>query len=544
MKILRFCIPFLILVAFTSACAGEAYFIPPSAPPVAPPEFAAVYQASLLNVLNVAESNQVINVAELVEEVSDTREENSAPAVGEADQTPELPLPTPGTAVPEVTLVSSAPFLYYTQAADTLPVVAIRFGVDPSEIQSREAIPESAYLTPGQLLVIPRRLTETTSPQHTMPDSEVVYSPSAANFDIEAFVNQAGGKLRTYSQWLKSTGNSSGADIIQRVATENSINPRLLLSLLEYQSGWVYGEPTDSAAIDYPLGFIDQDEKGLYNQLVWAVNQLSIGYYAYREGRMTEILYPDGSRVRLAPDLNAGSAALQYYFAQHYQGQEWLQAVDPQVGFPALHTRMFGDPWDRAQQVEPLFPQGLAQPPLILPFTRNWTWAYTGGPHGAWERDGAYAAIDFAPGTTQGGCVPSPAWVTASASGLVVRSDHGVVAIDLDGDGFEQTGWVLVYLHIETKDRIPSGNWVDTGQQIGHPSCEGGISTGTHLHIARKFNGEWIPADGPLPFNLGGWEAHAGDGPYLGTLTRDGETVTANTSAIAASFITRGSDDP
>jgi hypothetical protein len=35
--------------------------------------------------------------------------------------------------------------------------------------------------------------------------------------------------------------------------------------------------------------------------------------------------------------------------------------------------------------------------------------------------------------------------------------------------------------------------------RVGHPSCEGGSSSGIHIHIARKFNGEWVLADGGLP---------------------------------------------
>jgi len=196
------------------------------------------------------------------------------------------------------------------------------------------------------------------------------------------------------------------------------------------------------------------------------------------------------------------------------------------------------------QTVEPLFPPGVAQPPLTLPFAPNWVWSLTGGPHGAWEQDGAYAALDFAAGANTPGCVESKAWVAAAASGLVVRTGPGLVVVDLDGDGKEQTGWVLVYLHVATKDRIPTGSWVATGDYLGHPSCEGGVSTGTHLHLARKFNGEWVPADGPLPFNLEGWIAHAGEAAYKGTLTRDGKTVVASTVSNAASFISRSVEEP
>jgi len=450
---------------------------------------------------------------------------------------------TPVAATPTAEGLNIAPILYYAQAADTLPVVAVRFGVQPSEITSPDPIPETDFIDPGQLLIIPRRLGNTTSAKHLIPDSDVVYSPSAIGFDIEAYINDAGGYLKTYDEWHKSTGKATGAEVIQRVAIENAINPRLLLSLLEYHSGWVNGVPETPDAKKYPLGFINL-KTSLYDQLVLAVNQLSIGYYGYREGRMTEINFKDGSTARLAPDLNAGTAALQYYFAQHYSGREWVEALDPESGFPALHEKMFGSPWIRAKTVEPLYPPGITQPPLTLPFARNWTWSYTGGPHGAWEHDGAYAALDFAPGSMEPGCVESKAWVVASADGLVVRTGPGLVVLDLDGDGYEQTGWVLVYLHVATEDRIPLDTWVAAGDKLGHPSCEGGFATGTHLHIARKYNGEWVPADGPLPFDLGGWIAHAGDKAYQGTLTRGDVTLIACTCSNYQTFIIRTDDDP
>jgi murein DD-endopeptidase MepM/ murein hydrolase activator NlpD len=198
----------------------------------------------------------------------------------------------------------------------------------------------------------------------------------------------------------------------------------------------------------------------------------------------------------------------------------------------------------RAQSVEPLYPPALTQPELILPFEMNRSWSFSGGPHGAWEHDGSYAALDFAPASSESGCQESSAWATASASGLVVRSGNGVVVLDLDGDGKEQTGWVLLYLHVSSDKRVPVGTWVDVGDRLGHPSCEGGMATGTHVHIARKYNGEWMAADGPIPFNLSGWEAHAGDAAYKGTLSRNGTTIEACTCGSAETVIRRTTDDP
>ncbi len=522
-----------------TACAPDEYWIPPSSGD-------SVYAAQPGDTVNQAEqgTNNVVEPDPLPTATPAT--EVDQPGDLEPETVKDSPTPTPD---PRENQSSEDSILYYTQAADTLPAVAFRFGVSPEEITSTAPIPETSFLKPGQLLIIPRESSNPepnslTSDEQLLPDSEFVYSPSASDFDITAFVDNAGGKLSTHSEWHKSTGFASGAEIVQRVAIENSINPRLLLSLLEYESGWVYGQPASAQAEEYPLGYVDELEKGLYRQLVFAVNQLSTGYYAWREGRLSEVVMADGSRLHLAPTLNAGTVALYYYFAQRLSLDALPGALSSQGGLPGLHQAMFGDPWERARIVEPLYPADIHQPPLILPFQRNWGWAFTGGPHGAWERDGAFAALDFAPGSNEPGCVRSIAWVVAATDGLVTRTGSGIVVLDLDGDGFEQTGWVLVYLHVSTEDRIPVGTWVGTGDQLGHPSCEGGISTGTHLHIARKYNGEWVPASGPLPFNLGGWVAQPSDEAYKGTMVRDGVTITASTNATSKSFIERTPDDP
>jgi len=204
---------------------------------------------------------------------------------------------------------------------------------------------------------------------------------------------------------------------------------------------------------------------------------------------------------------------------------------------------MFGSSWIRALDYEPLYPPDLTQPRLILPFLIGQLWSFSGGPHGAWERDGAWAALDFAPASTQPGCVDSNAWVLAAAPGLVVRTGNAVVVLDLDGDGFEQTGWVLLYLHVS--DQVVNvGDWVEMGDMLGHPSCEGGIATGTHIHLARKYNGEWITADGPLPFNLSGWVAHSNGILYQGSLTRDGSTILASVVGTFESRILREREEP
>jgi murein DD-endopeptidase MepM/ murein hydrolase activator NlpD len=434
--------------------------------------------------------------------------------------------------------------LYYAQSGDTVAGIAARFGLDASEVHSDGAVPQSGLVLPGTLLIMPNRLAEPTSPGHQLiPDSEVVFSRTAADFDIEGYIEAAGGRLSTHREYLGSTGWNTGADEFRRLAFENSINPRLLLALLEYESRWVRADAMDALHRDYPMGYVNLYYKGLFGQMLWAVNQLSVGYYGWRTGTITELKFPDGTSLRLNPELNAGTVALQYLFSKQHNQSQWSQMIDPGNGFLAVYTEMFGDPWARAESVEPLLPPGLTQPSLELPFDVDIGWSYTGGPHGAWEHDGAIAAIDFAPFTDHGGCDTTPTWITAAAPGMIVRSERGVVIQDLDGDGFEQTGWALVYLHVASAGRVTAGTYVEQDDRIGHASCEGGQATGTHLHFVRKYNGEWVAADGPIPFVLSGWTAKQGQMPYEGTLEKEDKVITADPVGQLKSVIIRTLND-
>jgi murein DD-endopeptidase MepM/ murein hydrolase activator NlpD len=454
--------------------------------------------------------------------------------------------PLQGTPTIDTTLIPTSdtpPILYYSQSGDTLAAVAVRFGVEASQITSSVTLPQTGLIDPGTLLVIPDKLEEVGPNAQIIPDSEFVFSVTATDFNIYAYIAEAGGELAKYREYLGSAGWTTGSQAIERIAIENSVNPRLLLAILDYEGNWVSGSPRDYRHSQYPMGIEKRFEQGVFRQMVIAVNYLHTGYYGWRSGTLTRLTFPNGETMRLAPDLNAGTVALQYLFSKLYNREEWQGILDPNIGFPALYAEQFGDPWLRAQNAGPIFPPGLTQPPMVLPFEPGRNWVFTGGPHGAWEHDGPLAAIDFAPSLDKSGCTESEKWVIASAPGLVVRSGAGVVVLDLDGDGYEETGWNLMYLHLATKDRIKLGTWVETNQRLGHASCEGGVSTGTHLHFARKYNGEWVLADGPLPFTLSGYVVHNGEKPYLGTMTKGQITITANEVGSYGSGIVRKPDE-
>jgi len=455
-------------------------------------------------------------------------------------------IPTQATLVGPSPTVDGNSILYYAQSGDWLPAVANRFGVEVSEITSPKILPTQGFIDAGTLLIIPDRLDRTiqyTPSLQFIPDGEVVFSPTSAGFDVDQYVKAAGGYLATYREYLNTTAWTTGAGEVERLAYENSINPRLLLALLDYEAGWVRGKPASQFRTDYPLGHENYRNKGMFGQLTWAVNQLYIGYYGWRSGSLNSITFSDGTSLRIDPTLNAGTVAVMTMFSRHHSYNEWLRIMDADGGFPSFYQDMFGDPWARADALGNFFPPGFKQPLMSLPIEPGSTWSFTGGPHSAWGTDGPLAAVDFAPENDTPGCYVTASWVLAVAPGLVVRSGNGVVMVDMDGDGSEQTGWNVMYLHVAAKDRVALGQWVEQNSLIGHASCEGGKATGTHVHIARKYNGEWMLADGPVPFTMDGWRVVAGDEPYLGKLVNGNRVITADVYGQAWSLVTREDEE-
>jgi len=413
---------------------------------------------------------------------------------------------------------------YIVQWGDSLGKIAQRFNVTWQLIASANEILDPNLLEVGQTLTIP--VAEPQPPGSDfkiIPDSELVNGPVSAVFDIQAFIERTNGYLAHYTEEVDEQ-NLTGAQIVQRVVNEYSLSPRLLLSVLDYQSGWVTRSNPDESTRTYPMGMVSAYREGLYHQLAWAANQLNHGYYGWRASGFSNWILADGSLVPISPTINAGTAGVQYFFANLYGRAQWDHAVSS-AGLFAMYQGFFGYPFDLA--IEPLIPSGLTQPTFQLPFEPGTVWSFTGGPHGGWADGSGWAAIDFAPPGEPMGCVTSDAWVVALADGEIVRTGNGAVIQDLDGDGLEQTGWTIFYMHMDTYERVQTGQFVRAGEHIGHPSCEGGVSNGTHLHLARKYNGEWIPADGPLPFNLDGWISSGTGTEYDGYLTRNEQTLEA-----------------
>jgi LasA protease len=445
--------------------------------------------------------------------------------VSTSTQLPERPEYYPGQLVE-----------YIAHSGDTLPALAARFNTTIDEIrQSNPNIPADATtMPPGMPMQIPiYYLPFWGTAYQILPDSQFVNGPSAVGFDVEGFVQDSAGWLKDFHTYAQGA-TRSGAEVVQLVAINYSINPRVLLAVLEYRTG-ALSQPVAPEG-RYPLGIQNYNYPGLYMQLIWVANIINNGYYGWRTGQITEIELQNRQLERPDPWQTAATVAFQYLFSHLLADDEFELAIG-ELGIASVFSEFFGNPWedDTAH-----IPVSLQQPMLTLPFAPGETWAFTGGPHTGWGTLYPWAALDFAPGTLVSGCSPTELPAIAMAGGVVARSEPGMVMLDLDGDQDERTGWNLLYLHVATQGRAPVGAILDPGDIVGYPSCEGGTATGTHVHVARKYNGEWIPADSAIPFNLDGWISHSSGEPYAGTLTRNGEMVIACDCSNSSSQLQAG----
>ncbi len=445
---------------------------------------------------------------------------------------------SPGSVGLEATpIVHGSSIVYSAQSGDTLNVVASHFNVAPEQISSPATIPARDLIEPGQILVIPLTSDNSTFMPPILPDSAVIDSPCARDFNLFEFIDSAGGYLAFFQQKV-GTEMLSGAEIVRRVADNNSLNPRLLLALIEFRSGWVFRYNPSPDTV-HPLGLDLPNYEGLYLELSAVARMINTGYYAWREGRISEITFTDRRSLRIAPNLNAGSVGIAYLFAQMYPSDALDFAFYNEGGFIHLYQSMYGDAWECARSVEPLLPGGLQPPSLELPFASGETWALTGGLHADWNTGTPFGALDFAPVTGEPVCAVSKAWVRASTPGVVSRSSNSMVILDVVDDAGELTGWQIVYLHVAAQERIQVGEVLGINDPIGHPSCEGGAATGTHVHIARKYRGEWIGADEPFHFILSGYRAVPGGASFQGVLVNGARIVVPRQDARSDSIIVR-----
>jgi len=382
-------------------------------------------------------------------------------------------------------------------------------------------------------------LLEQQSVPMILPDSRVVFGPRLSTFRTQQFLDGFPGILRDLHETVE--GNSMAAsDMINLVAHYYSLNPKLILALIEFRSGLVSEAEPPREAMDFALGHFDAHDKGFLAQLTWAAQTIVEGYYGYKTGVSGSFTLTDGTLIDDRELVNAGSYAIRRLLAMDLPPEQWQSAVSrDNASFYATYVKLFGDPFAEAMAQGPEV-RIESQPMLHLPWNIGDTWYYTAGPHRNdgctnWENGicqdnwGILSSVDFAPTGDYGKCdgnsdlyVPGQ-WVLAAGDGVVTFAANSLVEIDHDGDGDPGTGWATSYFHLyDDSIQVPWGASVSSGAALGNPSCQapGGQATAPHLHFSVRRDGEFVDIGGLV---ISGWTVHDGPHQYQGSMTKPGE---------------------
>ena len=128
----------------------------------------------------------------------------------------------------------------------TLPVPVIPFPdwlrtFNTTIREIREANPiipnDASTMPPGFPMKIPIYYQSLWgTPFQIIPDSQFVYGPAQKDFDPVAFVKEQPGWLKNYTVYA-SGENRTGGEIVNLLAQNYSVSPRLILAMIEYQTG-------------------------------------------------------------------------------------------------------------------------------------------------------------------------------------------------------------------------------------------------------------------------------------------------------------------
>ena len=122
-----------------------------------------------------------------------------------------------------------------------------KYGISIDALEQANGISDPNLLAVGQTLNVPQPAPgQVGSSFKIIPDFELVYGPASAQFDVAAFIQNQGGYLSSYSEAVSDPTSPdingktlTAAQIVIEVAQDYSVNPRLLLALIEYRSHWV-----------------------------------------------------------------------------------------------------------------------------------------------------------------------------------------------------------------------------------------------------------------------------------------------------------------
>jgi hypothetical protein len=369
-----------------------------------------------------------------------------------------------------------------------------------------------AWLDPAQTngTQLASRLASAGIQAPIVSDGEFVWGPNVGRFSVEAYLRDRGSPFADYS------------DEVAQWADYTSVNPKVLLTVLEMRFGLVSGtEQTMTPA---------QIRSAIHTTSLTLAKRFYEHLYTFGtrrppgKGRPPSaplVTLSDGTTAQIDPSLPSGTFAVAATLGQSSGLSRWQAQMSPagSGGFTQVYGAMFpgSDPTSTTNDINP----PAATPPdslLQFPFPQGAVWVY-GGPH-SWNGDSTppFSSMDF---FLRGGTCSNPPfyYAVSAAGGSAYHPSHYSCWIEIDHGG----GWTTSYYHLLNTfgEGGVSRNW--TMGSIACQLCAGGWASGPHVHFSLKYNGSYVSLEG---VKLSGWTVHVGSTAYTsGYIERDGTTI-------------------
>ncbi len=338
--------------------------------------------------------------------------------------------------------------------------------------------------------------TTSTAPQELFfDDQRLTYEPGFYGPQVQAFLDTQPGKLKQLSYQMGGQ-RYSFADLLIGQTLYYSVNPRILLALLESQNGLLSTAQPTSDQIGWAIGFQGDNGnwRGLQAQTRWAVRQM---FYARRDyPAYADLIYAD-KNVYPAP---AGLSLSEYVIARVLAPTTTPERLSIHMQrFRSTYTELFENPglaphgWP--PQSAPFLVRPLEQTFAITSFFDHDGPFLTRDPSGTvmtyWgraETDSSFA-YDGHDGWDYAAAPPDMA--IAAAAGNVVfagTADDGCAtrAVIIDhSNGYRTLYWHLAQINVE------NGQHIAAGERIGMVG-ETGCANGPHLHFGVQYLGRDI----------------------------------------------------
>lgn len=330
------------------------------------------------------------------------------------------------------------------------------------------------------------------SERYALSDTELIYSyDEMFSFDVAAYLNENAPHLGSY------------AESISHFAGYHAINPKILIAIMEMQSGIVSQSTSDSInepfrSLSDQLGF-DAQLNDIAERLAFRLADKTTEPIGYSNPPATvdkNKILKELLGLRSANRASSGESSI--------------------AELTAIYATLFGPITDNSSttrdSIQDFNIESSSDLPnsLQLPFPIGEYWS-VGGSH-THTGSGSFpmSSLDMHRFGRWGDDI-SHLFVTAAADGVV--KVHSSCFMEIIHD----SGWSTTYYHlsnivvkdgerVERNDNI--ANYANTIQQA---LCNGGHSTGPHLHFSVKKDGQYIHMDGEA---LSGYEVHTGRHSY------------------------------